>query len=134
MRKLYGDSLRKDAGFTKTLKKLAKRNAKMFEGVRAQINLLLDENSSTSKQVPELHKVAKGLEKGVKGGVERIGEVGERVEDVWKRSRPMISEVLAETKSLIQQSRERFVIPYVLFFGRLSKISLIALLLQLARS
>lgn len=32
MRKLYGDSLRKDAGFTKMLKKLAKRNAKTFEG------------------------------------------------------------------------------------------------------
>lgn len=85
MRKLYGDTLRKDAGFTKMLKVLAKRNAKMFEGVHAQLSLLLDENSQASKQAPELHRVAKG----VKEGVERIGEVysesSERVEEVWKR-------------------------------------------------
>ncbi|CAG8670879.1 1304_t:CDS:2, partial [Acaulospora colombiana] len=44
-----------------------------------------------------------------------IGEVynesSERVEEVWKRSGPLISEVMAETKALLKQSRERFVIP-----------------------
>jgi phosphatidylethanolamine N-methyltransferase len=31
MRKLYGDSLRKDAGFTKVVKKVARHNAWLFE-------------------------------------------------------------------------------------------------------
>jgi phosphatidylethanolamine N-methyltransferase len=31
MRKLYGDSLRKDAGFTKVVKKVARHNARLLE-------------------------------------------------------------------------------------------------------
>lgn len=31
MRKLYGDSMRKDAGFTKVVKKVARRNARLLE-------------------------------------------------------------------------------------------------------
>ncbi|KIM24595.1 hypothetical protein M408DRAFT_231463 [Serendipita vermifera MAFF 305830] len=111
MRKLYGESLRKDAGFTKMLKKLAKRNAKLFEGVRKQINIMLQENSLTGKHAPEIARVAKGvMEVG-----ERIGEVysesSEMVEEVWNKSRPRISDVVAETRALLKQSRERFVIP-----------------------
>ncbi|CAG7852914.1 Phosphatidylethanolamine N-methyltransferase Short=PEAMT [Serendipita indica DSM 11827] len=111
MQKLYGDSLRKDAGLTKMLKKLARRNARIFEGIRQQLTLILEESSLTSKHAAELRKVAQG----VKEVGDKIGEVysesTEKVEEVWKRSRPRISEVVAETKTLIQQSKERFVIP-----------------------
>jgi phosphatidylethanolamine N-methyltransferase len=31
MRKLYGDNVRKDAGFTKVVKKVARHNARLFE-------------------------------------------------------------------------------------------------------
>ncbi|KAG8814574.1 phosphatidylethanolamine N-methyltransferase [Serendipita sp. 399] len=86
MKKLYGDSLRKDAGFTKMLKKLAKQNAEIFGGVRKQLTVLLEESSLASKHAPELMKVAQG----VREVGERIGEVynegTERVEDAWKRS------------------------------------------------
>ncbi|PVF99622.1 hypothetical protein CPB86DRAFT_783511 [Serendipita vermifera] len=109
MRKLYGDSLRKDAGFTKMLKKLAKKNAQMFEDIHKQLALILEETNLPAK--PEIQRVAKG----VKEVSEKIGEVyiegSEKVEEVWKRSGPLISEVMAETKALLKQSRERFVIP-----------------------
>lgn len=46
MRKLYGDSLRKDAGFVKVMKKVASKNAKILE-------------SSAAKHAPELKRVAR---------------------------------------------------------------------------
>ncbi|KAG8837501.1 phosphatidylethanolamine N-methyltransferase [Serendipita sp. 400] len=81
MKKLYGDSLRKDAGFTKMIKKLARQNAEIFEGVRKQLTVLLED----SKHAPEILRVAKG----VRDVGEKIGEVysesSERVEDAWNR-------------------------------------------------
>lgn len=46
MRKLYGDSLRKDAGFVKVMKKVASKNAKILE-------------SRAEKHAPELKRVAR---------------------------------------------------------------------------
>lgn len=48
MRKIYGNSLRKDAGFVKVMKSVASKNAKRLE-------------SSAGKHAPELRKVARGV-------------------------------------------------------------------------
>jgi hypothetical protein len=48
MRKIYGDSLRKDAGFVKVMKSVASKNAKRLE-------------SSAGKHAPELRKVARDV-------------------------------------------------------------------------
>lgn len=46
MRKLYGDSLRKDAGFVKVMKNVASKNAKILE-------------SRAGKHAPEIKRVAR---------------------------------------------------------------------------
>ncbi|KDQ23980.1 hypothetical protein PLEOSDRAFT_1048295 [Pleurotus ostreatus PC15] len=100
MRKLYGDSLRKDAGFVKVMK-----------------------TSRAGKHAPELRRVAKE----VKGTFDKVfEETAEAVEDFLAKcthlrrsiqltlttftARPRISEVVQDTKVLLQQSRERLVI------------------------
>ncbi|KAJ8519288.1 hypothetical protein ONZ45_g3737 [Pleurotus djamor] len=97
MRKLYGDSLRKDAGFVKVMKNVASRNARLLE-------------SRAGRHAPELRRVAKE----VKGTFDKVfEETAEAVEDFLAKSRPKISEVMQDTKVLLQQSRERLVITRV---------------------
>jgi phosphatidylethanolamine N-methyltransferase len=57
MRKLYGDSLRKDAGFVKVIKSVASKNARILE-------------SRAARHAPELKRVVKE----VKGTFERVYE------------------------------------------------------------
>lgn len=57
MRKLYGDSLRKDAGFVKVMKSVASKNARILE-------------SRADKHAPELKRVAKE----VKGTFDKVFE------------------------------------------------------------
>ena len=57
MRKLYGDSLRKDAGFTKVVKKVAKRNARLLE-------------SRAGRHAPEIRRVVRE----VRGTFEKVYE------------------------------------------------------------
>ncbi|KDQ55966.1 hypothetical protein JAAARDRAFT_36757 [Jaapia argillacea MUCL 33604] len=97
MRKLYGDSLRKEAGFVKVIKKVAKKNARLLE-------------SRAGKHAPEIKRVAKE----VKGTFDKVyGETAEVVEDFLAKSKPRISEVVQDTKVLLQQSREKLVITRV---------------------
>ncbi|KAK2460451.1 hypothetical protein APHAL10511_007616 [Amanita phalloides] len=94
MRKLYGDSLRKDAGFVKVIKSVASKNARILE-------------SRADKHAPELKRVVKE----VKGTFEKVyEETADVVEEFIARSRPKISEVVQDTKVLLQQSREKLVI------------------------
>jgi phosphatidylethanolamine N-methyltransferase len=114
MEKLYGDSLRKDAGFTKIIKNVAIRNARFLE-------------SRAGKHAPELQRVAQE----VKGSFDKVfEETAEVVEELLNKclclsnyitihsttdlqhlARPRISEVVQDTKELLQHSRERLVIP-----------------------
>lgn len=65
MRKLYGESLRKDAGFVKVIKNVASKNAKMLE-------------SRADKHVPELKRVVTE----VKGTFDKVfEETAEAVEE-----------------------------------------------------
>jgi phosphatidylethanolamine N-methyltransferase len=69
MRKLYGDSLRKDAGFVKVMKNVASKNAKVFE-------------SHANKHAPELRKVARE----VMGRFDRVyEEAADAVEDFMSK-------------------------------------------------
>ncbi|KAG8733144.1 phosphatidylethanolamine N-methyltransferase [Ceratobasidium sp. 414] len=85
MKRHYGDSLRKDAGLTKTLKSVARRNSKVARVAR--------EVTGTFEKVYEDTAVA--------------------VEDFLAKSAPIISEVVQDTRVLLQQSRERLVITRV---------------------
>ncbi|KAN0113521.1 Phospholipid methyltransferase domain containing protein [Russula decolorans] len=97
MRKLYGDSLRKDAGFTKVVKKVARHNA-----------LLLEKRAG--RHAPEIKRVVRE----VRGTFEKVYEdTAEVLEEFLNKSRPKISEVVQDTKFLLQQSRERLVITRV---------------------
>ncbi|KXN92537.1 Phosphatidylethanolamine N-methyltransferase [Leucoagaricus sp. SymC.cos] len=90
MRKLYGDSLRQDAGFVKVIKSILESRA--------------------GKHAPELKRVARG----VKGTFDKVyEETADAVEEFLAKSRPRISEVVQDTKVLLQQSRERLVITRV---------------------
>ncbi|KAG1732651.1 phospholipid methyltransferase-domain-containing protein [Suillus paluster] len=97
MRKLYGDSLRKDAGFVKVIKSVASKNARLLE-------------SRAGRHAPEIRRVAKE----VKGTFDKVfEETADVVEEFLAKSKPKISEVMQETKVLLQQSRERLVITRV---------------------
>jgi phosphatidylethanolamine N-methyltransferase len=117
MRKLYGDSLRKDAGFVKVMKSVASKNAKILE-------------SRAERHAPELKRVARE----VIGTFDKVyEEAADAVEDFLARCRcslfipgfrtminplsslaaPRISEVVEDTKILLRQSREKLVISYV---------------------
>ena len=65
MRKLYGDSLRKDAGFVKVIKNVASKNVRILE-------------SRAGKHAPELKRVARE----VKGTFDKVfEETADAVED-----------------------------------------------------
>lgn len=113
MRKLYGDSIRKEAGFVKVMKSVASKNARIIE-------------SRAGKHAPELKRVAKE----VKGTFDKVfEETADVLEEFMAKcqsfimptptvthmctiARPKLSEVMQETKVLLQQSRERLVITY----------------------
>ncbi|KAF8550645.1 hypothetical protein OG21DRAFT_1419342 [Imleria badia] len=97
MRKLYGDSLRKEAGFVKVIKNVATKNARLLE-------------SRAGRHAPEIRRVAKE----VKGTFDKVfEETADVVEEFLAKSKPKISEVMQETKVLLQQSRERLIITRV---------------------
>ncbi|KDR78306.1 hypothetical protein GALMADRAFT_245423 [Galerina marginata CBS 339.88] len=97
MRKLYGDSLRKDAGFVKVMKNVASKNAKILE-------------SRAGRHAPELKRVARE----VIGTFDKVyEETADAVEEFLARSAPRISEVVQDTKVLLRQSREKLVITRV---------------------
>ncbi|GBE86958.1 Phosphatidylethanolamine N-methyltransferase [Sparassis crispa] len=97
MRKLYGDSLRSDAGFVKVIKKVARKNAHLLE-------------SRAGRHAPEIRRVARE----VKGTFDKVyEETAEVMEEFLAKSRPKISEVVQDTKILLQQSREKLVITRV---------------------
>ncbi|KIK66289.1 hypothetical protein GYMLUDRAFT_157632 [Collybiopsis luxurians FD-317 M1] len=100
MTKLYGDSLRKEAGFVKVIKNVASKNARILE-------------KRAGKHAPELKRVAK-VAKEVKGTFDKVfEETADVVEEFLAKSRPKISGVVSDTKVLLQQSREKLVITRV---------------------
>lgn len=75
MRKLYGDSLRKDAGFVKVMKGVASRNARLLE-------------SRAARHAPELKRVARE----VIGTFDKVyEETADAVEDFLARCECLFS-------------------------------------------
>ena len=72
MRKLYGDSLRKDAGFVKVIKNVASKNARLLE-------------SRAGRHAPEIKRVAK--------------EVKGTFDKVFEETADVVEEFLAKCKS-----------------------------------
>ena len=119
MRKLYGDSLRKEAGFVKVMKSVASKNAQIFK-------------SRAGRHAHDLERVATD----VIGTFDKVyEETADAVEEFLARcewiqilsnvspfsdaclllvAAPKISEVVQDTKILLQQSRERLIITYVI--------------------
>jgi phosphatidylethanolamine N-methyltransferase len=114
MRKLYGDSLRKDAGFVKVIKTVATKNAKLFE-------------SRAGRHAPHIRRVAKEVKVTFDKAIEETAEAVEEFFAKCKRciaffstkkttkpisplAKPRITEVVEDTKVLIRQSRERFIL------------------------
>ena len=94
MKRLYGDRLRKDGGLTKTLKSVAGKT-------------LAD---SAGKHAPEITRVVRE----VRGSIERVEErVTEAVEEFLDNARPVFTEMVNDTRVLLQQSRERMIITRV---------------------
>ncbi|KAF9646144.1 hypothetical protein BDM02DRAFT_3181049 [Thelephora ganbajun] len=94
MTKLYGDTIRKEAGFVKVFKKVASRNAQRV----------------ARKTTPGMRRVARE----VKGTIDKVyEETAEALEEFLAKSTPKITEVMHDTKVLLQQSREKLVITRV---------------------
>ncbi|KAI8980834.1 phospholipid methyltransferase-domain-containing protein [Pilobolus umbonatus] len=105
MQKLYGDQIRTEAGFTKTLKSAAIAIPKKIpQKLQTEIARLIDE-----KEIREAERIVKETVVKVEKAVEETKDaVGEFVE----AARPRLQEVLSETKQILQTSRSR-VIPLV---------------------
>ncbi|KZT52138.1 hypothetical protein CALCODRAFT_476321 [Calocera cornea HHB12733] len=97
MKKLYGDSLRKEAGFTRTIRKVATKNAKLLE-------------SRLAKQAPEIKKVAEEVRETLEKAFE---ETADAFEEFLAKSQPKLVEVMQETRSLIEHSKSRLILPRV---------------------
>ncbi|KAK6909186.1 hypothetical protein I203_103203 [Kwoniella mangroviensis CBS 8507] len=94
MKKLYGDRLRKDGGLTKTLKNVADKTLSTKGGKRGS----------------EIRRVVQE----VKGSIEKVEEkVTEAVEEFLDHARPMFTDMVHDTKILLQHSRERMIITRV---------------------
>ena len=74
MRKLYGDSLRKDAGFTKVFKKVARHNARLLE-------------RRAGRHAPEIKRV--------------VREVRGTFEKVYEDTADVLEEFLTKCKSAL---------------------------------
>ena len=78
MKKLYGDSIRSDAGFVKVIKKVAQKNARLLE-------------SRAGKHAPEIKRVARE----VKGTFDKVYvETAEVVEEFIAKCKPFLSHLL----------------------------------------
>ncbi|KAF8330188.1 phospholipid methyltransferase-domain-containing protein [Cantharellus anzutake] len=95
MRKVYGPSIRKEAGLTKTIKLLAIKNAVALE------------RGPGRHYAPTIKNVAKEF----RGTIDKVYEdYTDVLEEFFTKSRPRVSEVVQEAKVLLQQSAEKLVI------------------------
>ncbi|KAJ9097943.1 hypothetical protein QFC20_006071 [Naganishia adeliensis] len=97
MKKLYGDSLRKDGGVSKTLKNVAEKHAKNLE-------------TKAGKHAPEIKRVISEVKQTM---TKMEDKVTEAVEEFLDHARPRLNEVVEDTKYLLQRSRERMIITRV---------------------
>ncbi|GAA5989778.1 hypothetical protein JCM10908_002316 [Rhodotorula pacifica] len=103
MQRLYGNTLRKDAGVTKTLRNAVRRASSNADGRPGSGKVRKDIIERISKNVRE-----------VQGTVEKVfEETADAVEEFINKSAPAVKGYVKDTKILLQQSGERFVISRV---------------------
>ncbi|GAA6002774.1 phosphatidylethanolamine N-methyltransferase [Rhodotorula paludigena] len=103
MQRLYGNTLRKDAGVTKTLRNAVRRVSTHQHDASAAAKSRQDLIDRISKNVRE-----------VQGTVEKVlEETADAVEEFLSKSAPTVKGYVKDTKILLQQSGERFVISRV---------------------
>ncbi|OWT38448.1 phosphatidylethanolamine N-methyltransferase [Cryptococcus neoformans Bt1] len=94
MQRLYGKRLRKDGGLIKTLKNVAGKTIA----------------TKTGKHAHDIQRVVQE----VRGSIEKVeGKVTEAVEEFLDHARPMFTDMVHDTRVLLQQSRERMIITRV---------------------
>lgn len=77
MKRLYGDTLRSDAGFVKVIKKVAKKNARLLE-------------TRAGRHAPEIKRVARE----VKGTIDKVYvETAEALEEFLAKCRFIIRQI-----------------------------------------
>ncbi|GAA5923256.1 hypothetical protein JCM3775_007484 [Rhodotorula graminis] len=102
MQRLYGNTLRKDAGVTKTLRNAVRRVSEHRKG---------DDAHKTRQDL--LDRISKNVRE-VQGTVEKVfEETADAVEEFLSKSAPAVKGYVQDTKILLQQSGERFVISRV---------------------
>ncbi|GAA6044275.1 hypothetical protein JCM8097_002105 [Rhodosporidiobolus ruineniae] len=100
MQRLYGNTLRKDAGVTKTLRNAVRR-------------VSLSHKDSATGHAEILDRLSRNVRE-VQGTVEKVlEETAEAVEEFLTRSAPAVKGYVEDTKILLQQTGERFVISRV---------------------
>ncbi|TRM63145.1 phospholipid methyltransferase-domain-containing protein [Schizophyllum amplum] len=99
MRKLYGDTIRREAGFVKVIKNVASKHARTLERLE----------SRAGRHGPEIRRVATE----VKGTLDKVYEETADAVQEFLTNRPQFGRVVEDTKVLLQQSRERLVITRV---------------------
>ncbi|GAA6046822.1 hypothetical protein JCM3770_005660 [Rhodotorula araucariae] len=103
MQRLYGNTLRKDAGVTKTLRNAVRRVSTHRKAADDAPRTRQDLIDRISKNVRE-----------VQGTVEKVlEETADAVEEFLSKSAPTVKGYVQDTKILLQQSGERFVISRV---------------------
>lgn len=110
MKRLYGERLRKDGGLTKTVKNIAGRTFAQRAGKRAsEIRKVMREVTGSIEKVEE--KVTEAVEEFLgHGELWRMRRLFKRLTPI---ARPKFSDMVNDTKILLQQSRERMIITRV---------------------
>jgi phosphatidylethanolamine N-methyltransferase len=116
MRKLYGNAIRKEAGITKTLRKVATKNAhrappelqRVYKEVQGTFEKFYEETAEAFEEF-----LGKCTLSGFGGPVRSAFNF---TDDPWKLAAPLVTHYVQDTKCLIQQSREKLLITWVLLF------------------
>lgn len=113
MQRLYGNTLRKDAGVTKTLRNVAARNAHVLGGVTRGVK----EVQGTFEKV--LEETAEAVEEFLNKCEfwTHRGEARRRTDLDTQTAGPRVKGYVNDTKILLKQSGERFVIRFVYSFS-----------------
>lgn len=111
MRKVYGPSLRKEAGLTKTIKKMAIKNARMLNAT-PEIRRVAQEFRGTVEKVYE--DATDVLEDFISKCTSILINTPCRLTHCFDPAAPKFSDAVQDAKFLLQQSTERLVITFVL--------------------
>ncbi|KAG9305632.1 hypothetical protein G9A89_001693 [Geosiphon pyriformis] len=98
MKKLYGDKIRKEAGITKTIKR-----------VKTIIPGKVKDEVSKIREAHEIQVVERVVKEVAETMEKVVEDTAEAVGDFVEAARPKLQEVVLETRSLFKSSRDKFI-------------------------